>query len=182
MRRLQRATIGSETLYVLVDSSEKIMAISEDEMLMSKYVIQFSDYFQTNGSQMYVETDSKKIDELLIRGSLMLLQPLSHFVFTEMECEYYSAIFRELYENYKSAVSEMISLKKIISLDEESDVALEKGLSAVVKKLKSYEEFLDDLQVEAISRHILIKPYMAKFYYNELSQLKERFTHEIGRD
>lgn len=182
MRRIQRTATGINKLYVLVDSRDKVMAISEDEALMAKYVVQFSQYFQANGSAMYVENDTKKIEQLLIRGDLMILQPLSHFVFTEMECEYYNAIFRELYENYKSAVSEMISFSKLVSMDDETNKALVKGIGGVVNKLQSYEEFIDDLQVEAISEHILIKPYMAKFYYSELSQLKERFTYDKWRD
>lgn len=182
MRKLERQTSGAYTLYVLVDSKDRIMAISEDEALMAKYVIQFSDYFTRNGSQMYVENSVKKIENLLIKGDLMTLQPFGNFVFTEMECQYYNAVFMELYGNYKNAVGELVSLNKLANLDEETSKSLNKGLAGVIEVLKSYDEFLDTLDTESVSNHILVKPYMAKFYYNEMEVLKNKLTHDLWRD
>ena len=176
MRRYVR-----DTLYVLVDNENELMAISEDFGLINKYHEQYILYFSENIMSCKIVKGVSEVDSMLSNYPELVLYDLGRFTFTELEHNYYDTLFKELYQRYTNSIGEMISLNRMLVMDKDEHKTIDNAIDIAWQKLTSYEKFLNTLEDKVVIDHILIKPYMVKKYQEEKNRLDEEFRNKIRR-
>lgn len=151
-------------LVFILKIEEKIIAISENLDDINAYINQFFDYF--NGLENYQVTslrDKYEANKILISYSEKYLHYFTpEIILTEEEIKFHSNYFKEMYTNTKNMMSQCILNNTYLNLSIQEKMQNTRVFDMYYEKIKSYEDFLNSLNTEAVLKNIIINPLIVR--------------------
>ena len=151
-------------LIFILKIEENIIAISENLDDINAYINQFFDYFNGLKSYQVISLrDKYESDKLLISYSEKYLHYFtSEIILTEEEIRFHSNYFKEMYTNTKNMMSQCILNNTYLNLSIQEKMQNTRLFDMYYEKIKSYEDFLNNLNTETILKNIIINPLIVR--------------------
>lgn len=141
----------------------EVVAISEEMETIALYIQQFSKYFR-NHREYEIDTVTeaecpKLFDKNIMKYSNLYIHPFSdNIVLTDREITYYTPMFREMYENMKTMLSQCVLNCSILNLTIEEKKMNMDLFDRMYEKIHSYQSFLNSLDKDVIFEKYFISP------------------------
>lgn len=163
-------------LYIL-KIDDNVVCISHTLENIHSYISQFETYFVDHSSY---EIDSIRNGfretEIMNKYSNVYLYHLNdEIVLTDLEITYYSNLFREMYMNEKTLVSQMLLNNSIMNFTMEERIMNTKTFDMMYAKMKTYESFLNSLDTSVIFEKYIVNPWIAYSETEWLENSKNRW-------
>lgn len=146
-------------LYIL-ESSENIVAISENESDIMRYIRQFQKYFDEN---LYsIKLENEKSNFYLERYMGRYLYDFTNsIILTDDEILYYRRLyFDEIYYAFKQKLAEIVYDPEILKLENAERRCILKQNTNYIKSVDTFDKFINKFSPQVLLRDYIREPIL----------------------
>lgn len=149
---------NEDTLYVLYNRYNKIVAISMEYYHVTTYVDQFPKSLE--GSTIDTVTDKGKISKLMSKyiDDILLEEFKDDIILTAREVRFYTKELLSMYHDMKAMIGQLKLCESCIELSAEEIIKSKYIFNMYYSKCYSFRTFLDIVSSEYLMKHYIIEP------------------------
>ena len=146
-------------LYIL-ESNNQIVAISEEEKDIKRYILQFYEYFQQNQYNIKIEYyDSEKYLNKYI--GRYLYDFTDEIILTDDEILYYhKTIFDEMYYQFKYKLAEIMYDPKLLDMKIDERNRIVKQNEEYFNSVKTFDLFINRFDPQVLLKKYILEPIL----------------------